>query len=83
MKELLLSNGRVLDGKRGKRGTRLAKISHPEVCSFFVFKSPAPTPLKITFFVPFVSVCLFLGSQLFGVARVLQCRTSPVRDRLQ
>ncbi len=36
MKELLLSNGRVLDGKRGKRGTRLAKIPHPEVCGVFV-----------------------------------------------
>jgi hypothetical protein len=70
MKELLLSNGRVLDGKRGKRGTRLAKIPHPEVCSvFFFFKSPAPTPLKSTFLSP---LCLsvffwalnFLVSQL-------------------
>jgi hypothetical protein len=83
MKELLLSNGRVLDGKRGKRGTRLAKIPHPEVCSFFFPSNLLHQPSQNHFFVPFVSVCLFLGSHCFGVARVLQCRTSPVRDRLQ
>jgi hypothetical protein len=54
MKELLLSNGRVLDGKRGKRGTRLAKIPHPEVCSFF-FQISCTNPSQNHFFVPFVS----------------------------
>jgi hypothetical protein len=69
MKELLLSNGRVLDGKRGKRGTRLAKIPHPEVCSFLFFSNLPHQTLSKALFVPFVSVSLFLGSQFFGVAR--------------
>jgi hypothetical protein len=40
IKELLLSNGRVLGGKRGKRGTRLAKIPHPVMCSFLFSNFP-------------------------------------------
>jgi hypothetical protein len=78
----LLSNGRVLAGKRGKRGTRLAKIPHPVVCSVFFFKSPAPKPLQTTFFASFVSVCLLLGCRFLGIVRVLQCSTSPIRGRL-
>ncbi len=78
MKELLLSNGRVLDGKRGKRGTRLAKILHPEVGSFFFFKSPAPAPLESTFLSPLCLSIYFWALNFFGVARILQCRTSPV-----
>ncbi len=81
MKELLLSNGngRVLGGKRGKRGTRLAKIPHPVMCSLFFFSNfphqPFPKPL---FLLP---LCLFLGSHFLGVVRLLQCSTSPIRGR--
>ncbi len=60
----------------------MAKIPHSVVCSFFFFKSPAPTPLQITFFASFVSVCLLLGCHFLGVVRVLQCSTSPIRGRL-
>ncbi len=82
MKELLLSNGRVLGGKRGKRGTRLAKIPHPVMCSLFFFQISRTNPSQNHFFASFMSVCLFLGSHFFGVVRVLQCGTSPIRGRL-
>jgi hypothetical protein len=45
MKELLLSSGKVLDGKRG--GTRLAKLPHPEVCSFFFLQISPPLCLSV------------------------------------
>jgi len=75
MKELLLTNGRVLDGKRGKRGTRLAKIPHPVVCSFFFFKSPAPTPLKITFLSP-LCLSVFFWALIF----FWHCEGTAVQD---
>jgi hypothetical protein len=40
-------------------------------------------PLSKPLFVPFVSVCHFLGSQYFCVVRRLQCSTSPIRARLR
>jgi hypothetical protein len=66
MKELLLSNGRVLGGKRVKRGTRLAKIPHTvhDVFVVFFFKFPAPIPLKITFLLP-LCLCLFFWALIF------------------
>jgi hypothetical protein len=50
MKELLLSNGRVLGGKRGKWGTRLAKIPHPVMCSLFFFQISRTNPSPNHFF---------------------------------
>jgi hypothetical protein len=83
MKELLLSNGRVLGGKRGKRGTRLAKIPHPVMCWLcFFFQISRTNPSQNHLFASFVSVCLFWALIFFGVVRVLQCGTSPIRGRL-
>jgi hypothetical protein len=49
----------------------------------FFFRISRTNPSPNHFFVPFVSVCLFLGSHFFGVARVLQCSISPIRGRLR
>ncbi len=64
MKELLLSNGRVLDGKRGKRGTRLAKFPIQRCVRFF-FSNLLHQPLSKSLFCP-LCVCLsFFGLSIF------------------
>ena len=68
MKELLLSNGRVLDGKRGKRGTQLAKIPHPEVCSFFFFQISCTNPSQNHFLSP-LCLSIFFWAVNFLVLR--------------
>jgi hypothetical protein len=52
------------------------------MCSLFFFQISHTNPSQNHFFASFVSVCLFLGSHFFGVMRVLQCGTSPIRGRL-
>ncbi len=47
------------------------------------FQISRTNPSQNQFFVPFVSVCLFLGSHFFDVVRGLQCSTSPIRVRLR
>jgi hypothetical protein len=41
------------------RGTRLAKIPHPVMCSLFLFQISRTNPSPNHFFASFVSVCLF------------------------
>jgi hypothetical protein len=65
MKELLLSNGRVLGGKRGKRGTRLAKIPHPVMCSLYFFSNLPHQPFPKPFFLLPLCVCVFFGGLVF------------------
>jgi hypothetical protein len=66
MKELLLSNCRVLGGKRGKRGTRLTKIPHPVMCSMLFVSKPLFC---------FLCVCV----SFFGLSFFWCCEGTAVR----